>query len=270
MNRHDDELFDLRIADWLEGDPDLAPAQVMEIVGAALPSVAQRRRSLIPWQISPWMRLGLVAAVMVVGVVVAANLVAPFRPGIGGEPTPTPSPGPTAQPQVPTAGLETFTSGLYGYSIGYPSEWRVKAATRPLEPTEPPWAGSAPVDYFEQQRDLYGSPAGGPLGSLIAASVDIGPEGTLEDWTASTAIATCGEPSSRETIVVDGQSALMLVYSEGCYGLLHLWVTVVDGATGTHIVWLDDLGREAADRALFEDILATFSFPSDGQVSPTP
>src|SRR3954454_3461969 len=51
MTRPTDPFFDQRIADWLETDPDHAPAQALDIVLAAVPSVRQRREA--PWRSRP-------------------------------------------------------------------------------------------------------------------------------------------------------------------------------------------------------------------------
>lgn len=278
MNRHGDELFDLRVADWLESDPELAPAQVLETVRAALPSVPQRRASRIPWWTwSLAVRFGLGTAAIVIGIVLGVSLLGSPTGDVGGAPTPSqsPSPSPTLTPTnapptgIPTSGLTTFTSAMYGYSISYPQEWVVRTATRELSGTEPPWDTSPAIDHFATSTDRYGEPQGGPLGRLIVASVAVGSEVTLESWTADTTEAVCGFPTSREAVDVDGEPANLLTYSL-CYSTFHQWVTVLHGGSAFHIVWLGDSGPEAFDRALFEDILATFSFPPDGQVSPTP
>lgn len=262
------ELFDGRIADWLEGDPHVAPTQLVETVRAAIPSVAQRRRPLLPWRLTPAVRLAAAAVVAVLTAIVAAGPLNPFRQGVGGLPTSSPSatPGPSARADQPSTTLAPFTSALYGYTIGYPAAWRVKPAIRRLGRVEPPWADSDPVDYFvtDVSRGVDG-----PIGQLIVASADIGAATTLEAWTGDTANTVCGRPTRTERIELDGQPADLLTFGDGCYGLFHIWVTVVRGTTGTHIVWLDDPGREVADRSLFENILATFSFPADGRGSPT-
>jgi hypothetical protein len=264
-----DELFDDRIADWLEEDPVLAPAQVLETVRAALPSVPQRRPLPLPWQLGPAIRFGLAAAAIVVVIVLGATVLGPFRGGIGAHPTASPSgsptPGPTAREQQPTSGLVTYTSAIYGYSIDYPTEWQVQVATRSLTAIEIPWGTSAGIDDFEQGTDGQG----GPSGALFVATPDIGSAFTLDAWTARTAYSVCSTPATDEAIEVAGEPARMLTYPS-CNGLFHLWVTVVQGTTGAHIIWLDDAGREAADRAIFEDILDTFSFPPDARTSPVP
>ena len=45
-----DPDFEPRVADWLEADPDLAPAPVLSTVLAAFPSIPQRRASRVPWR----------------------------------------------------------------------------------------------------------------------------------------------------------------------------------------------------------------------------
>lgn len=47
-NRDPDPLFDARIADWLEADPNVAPSATLQTVLAAAPSISQRRRLRVP------------------------------------------------------------------------------------------------------------------------------------------------------------------------------------------------------------------------------
>src|SRR3954452_21272239 len=64
MTRPTDPFFDQRIADWLETDPDHAPAQALDIVLAAVPSVRQRREA--PWRSRPMtMPLRLATAALI-------------------------------------------------------------------------------------------------------------------------------------------------------------------------------------------------------------
>ena len=48
MTRFDDPLFDPRLADWLEDDPNTAPDQALDVVLASLPSIKQRRAVRVP------------------------------------------------------------------------------------------------------------------------------------------------------------------------------------------------------------------------------
>jgi len=274
MNRYD-ELFDIRIADWLEGDPELAPAQVLETVRAALPSVPQRRVARAPWRVPMVLRVGFATAAIVIGVAIGAGLVGQPSGNVGGSPSPSPSPSATisatATPRagIPTSGLVTFTSEVHGYTIGYPGEWDVRPATRKLDGTETPWDYSPAIDHFSTPTDRFGDPAGGPLGALIVGSAVVGPEVTLESWTVDTAVLVCGPPTAPEAVEVDGEPASLLTYSI-CNHAFHQWVTVLHGGSAYHIIWLGESGARAFDRALFEDILATFSFPPEPSATPTP
>jgi len=130
MNRSTDPLFDSRIADWFEGDPNRAPGQVLDTVLAAVPSISQRRRLLVPWRFrlmtNSVRAAGAVAIVAIVGVGVLAVV---FRfPGIGSpRPTTTLSPAPT--PVAP--GIDawtTYTSEIHGINLGFPEDWSLLAA----------------------------------------------------------------------------------------------------------------------------------------------
>ncbi len=138
MNRSTPE-FDQRIADWLEADPSAAPADVLSTVVAALPSIPQARRGpFAPWRLTPmtnFMRAAAgIAIVAIVGVgVLALNQRLPGS-GASGSPAPTPTAvpsatlTPTAQPSPSLALGATYTSDVYGFSIGYPEGWKVVAS----------------------------------------------------------------------------------------------------------------------------------------------
>ena len=65
-----DPDFEPRVADWLEADPDIAPAPVLSTVLAAFPSIPQRRASRVPWRFPPMSTFAklAVAAVAVIAV----------------------------------------------------------------------------------------------------------------------------------------------------------------------------------------------------------
>ena len=116
MNRTS-ELFDDRIAEWLEDDPVKAPAQLLETVLAAVPSVPQRRAGSA-WQPAalprPWQLAAAAVLVVAVGLLALRAFtpptVAPSQspPASPTEPVPTPTPGPStgsATPSDAAAGL---------------------------------------------------------------------------------------------------------------------------------------------------------------------
>jgi len=88
--------FDRRLGDWLEEGPVKAPSQVLEVVLAAVPSVAQHRgasgalgRFL---SMNGYARaFAAIAAVVAVAVGAVLFLPRPAPSGVGNSPTPTPS-----------------------------------------------------------------------------------------------------------------------------------------------------------------------------------
>jgi hypothetical protein len=115
MNRTSD-LFDDRIAEWLEDDPVHAPAQLLETVLAAMPSVPQRRAGAAwrPVALPRWWVLVAAAAVVVaLGLVgLGALTPPPVAPSQSPQPsvtTPTPSPG--VSPSAPAATPSAVAAG---------------------------------------------------------------------------------------------------------------------------------------------------------------
>ena len=69
-----DPDFDVRIADWLEDDPDRAPGPVLPTVVAAFPLITQRRPSRLPWRNVNMTRFALVgAAAAAIGVLLVGG-----------------------------------------------------------------------------------------------------------------------------------------------------------------------------------------------------
>jgi len=109
MNRTSD-LFDDRIAEWLEDDPLHAPAQLLETVLAAVPSVPQRRAGLArrPAALPRWWQLAAAAALIaVLGFLGLRALtpptVAPSQsPAPSAAPATSPPPAATGTPAAPT------------------------------------------------------------------------------------------------------------------------------------------------------------------------
>jgi hypothetical protein len=161
-----------------------------------------------------------------------------------------PSPGPIE--------LVEFTASPYGYSIGYPKGWQADPATALLVGSETPWAYLPIVDKLGSVPGP--KPAIAPVGSVIAASAEVPPGTTLATWTAGTALTACGTPSRQEAIELDGATATISIFA-ACNGEYHLWVTALRGTTAWHVIWLNRPGSEAADRAIFDQMLATFVFP---------
>src|SRR5215218_6706502 len=92
MNRVPNPTFDERIADWLEGDPSMAPNEVLGTVLAAVPSIEQRRASRVPRRYHVMNRYLLPLAAALIVVIGAAYLLTRPASTIGPVPSPTAAP----------------------------------------------------------------------------------------------------------------------------------------------------------------------------------
>ena len=113
------ELFDDRIAEWLEDDPLQAPPQVLQTVLAALPSVPQRRAGLawlpaaLPraWQLAAAVVLVLAVSFLALQALNPPSVAPSQSPQTTPVPTPTGIP-PTASP-VPAAPVPAELVGAW-------------------------------------------------------------------------------------------------------------------------------------------------------------
>jgi dipeptidyl aminopeptidase/acylaminoacyl peptidase len=110
--RDPDPGFDPRLSDWLEADPGGAPAQLLDTVLAAIPSIPQRRAWRVPWRPAPMNRLLLAGATIaaVVAVGVGASFLRSPTPGTGGTATPSAA---DATPNASPAPSESVLPGDY-------------------------------------------------------------------------------------------------------------------------------------------------------------
>lgn len=394
MNRRT-ELFDNRLADWLEDDPVQAPPQVLETVLAAVPSIPQRRAGL-PWRPGRLaVRWQLAAAVVVVVVASVLGLLALRGPSVGPPPLPS-SPaglpdridvplrfysiylpagwlvslstgttgidkfnGPEGELDVrfalisantgqeawadayfaeqmasrvgcagessgawesarlgqqdgrlysvqclpgwlamtavgdrgydvrftvrggtssdtargvfarilagmffgqgatPPLDLSTFTSSRYGFSVDYPTGWKVTESARDLGPKDIPWASRGQVDLVEGP-DTGTAPGQPTSGTLDLAAAPLAPGTTLEGFTSGTAGLACGNGTGTP-FTIDGETGSIVEY-RACFGDFHQWVTVIHQGRGYHLIWLNYPGSEDYDRVVFHQVLATFRF----------
>jgi len=139
-----DPLFDPRISDWLEADPDRAPEVVLETVTAAFPSIPQRHAWRAPWRFPTMPMPARAAGLVALGALVIAGALAIV--GSGGRSGPAPTTQPTAatipsaasssvattSPSTAPAALDlsgTFSSPRYGYTISAAPDWIITPAT---------------------------------------------------------------------------------------------------------------------------------------------
>jgi hypothetical protein len=151
-------------------------------------------------------------------------------------------------PAVVTPLTQTLTSEVYGYSIRYPNFFDPSLATTTLPGLPLPIIDSEGVDQLNGSTIV-----------IVMGGGEIGGQMSLPEFTAETATEFCGAASVTEQIRVGGQTATLSTFGT-CKGLFHQWVTIVRGSRGYHIVWANQRGTEAADRALFQSMLATFDF----------
>ncbi len=128
MTRQPDPGFDPRIADWLETDPDHAPAEVLRTVESALPSIPQRRALRLPWRNLPMNKLVPIGATILLLAALGAGAIA-----VGSRPsTTTPTPAPT----VPAAVEASTSPGVTALGYIAARDKVCKAATARAEPVK--------------------------------------------------------------------------------------------------------------------------------------
>jgi len=227
----DGQLFDQRIADWLEDDPTVAPPQLLETVRAAAPSIAQRRPA-VRW------RLGSGPAVLRFAAIAAALL---FVAILGGAIIKLPSVGPST---VPSGLTNRVNVPLHFYSIALPAGWGVTLAT----------GTGRPDSYL------------GPEGTLTATFALI-PTGTGQDaWADSEFMrqmarrggACIGiDPGTFQDVRAGAQDALF--YALPCKPELMALTALGDRAFIFEFSTSNGVSTDAATR-LFKDILLGLTF----------
>ena len=251
MTRQSDPLFDDRVADWLEGDPDRAPDQALEIVLAAFPSIRQRRRGLGfgNWRIDSMTfptKLAL-TAVTTIAIALGGFYLLDRRdsPRVGGpSPSPSPSPSPIR-----------YTSDRFHYSIDVPASWTIVPATTDLPLLGFPFPDGTNVDRFE--------PVAGGKTWVFVTSGEFLAEETAEERRAgldslNTNTANCRISATRTITVAEAEarSQEMICFADdniieifmARYGRMYM------------IDWFSDEPVDDADRTTFDAMVSTFRF----------
>lgn len=250
-----DPLFDPRISDWLEADPDRAPEIVLEAVVAALPSIPQRHASRLPWRfpaMSTFAKVAVTAiAVIAIGIVgvIALQPSGGRTAGSAPSPSPTPVPSPTAAPSTPPLS-ETFTSKMNGISIAYPTGWLTRAATQPWTMSGwPPFEGSAGDFIFDGSLTdhlfiaLASQPLAGKTGDRWAAAALAADEcAPTEPVTIDGASGLVGVDCNMAAVSLDGRGYVVVLYTSGD----EPWLDVYDRTWFEQLLTTIDLRPEDA------------------------
>ncbi len=177
MNRTPSPDFEPRVADWLEDDPDHAPAAVLATVVAAFPSIPQRRASRVPWRYPPMSRFALIGAaaatIVVVGIGGVMLASRPSGPDVGAGPIVSPAPSPS-----PTPGASPSPRADYS---DVPGRLLVQHLGNALDGSE-----ADPADGNYDRRRLYlMNPDGSGISELLPGQpasgkvhADVSPDGT--------------------------------------------------------------------------------------------
>jgi hypothetical protein len=211
------------------------------------------------------------AAAIVLAVVTGAVV---LRPNLGtgpagvssASPAPSATPGPTWK-VVPASSFATFTSSAYGYSIGYPSNWKTHESPGRLDPASYPYDFSGGVDYLSATSPDVLDPGVIIAGPRLTATT------SLSAWMAEIAQlqATnigCGKPDATEPATVAGLPAQIDTW-QACPEYI-LWAGFVRDGAAYHVLLIDEFATEnpplqAADKAMFVRMLGTFGFTGPAQ-----
>jgi hypothetical protein len=250
-----------RIADFYETEaPPAAPDWVLRDSLATIDITPQRRALIrVPWRRVPPMntfaRFAVAAvAVIAVGAIGVAILRPGTTPGIGGALSPSPSatPSPVPSPSSPPKLTESYTSAVHGFTISYPADWNVRAATEP-------WTAGIPFqqdpsgDLIETSNNRFLLVASQPRGGR-SSEAWFDAVSSNRDWDD-----TC-EPAT-VPVTIDGASGLIVTH---CDGTLTALVAVADRGYLVVLFGFDE------SEAWFQEILASMRLDPEGAIDGSP
>ena len=203
MTRSTDPLFDQRIANWLDEDPQHAPGSLLGTVLAAIPSTPQRRASRVPWGSGRGRGLTLLAAaaLLLVGGAVAAGSGLLRLPSVV---PPVPEPAPSLAAVAPPSPAAETPSPVISPSP-------VPTATpAPVPPRAPSWAATASM--ITPRSDFAAVPlpdgkvlaVGGMNGNTALASAELY-DPVRGTWTATGTMGSHAGSGFTTTLLRDGR-----------------------------------------------------------------
>jgi hypothetical protein len=253
---------DAILAAWLEEGPNRLPEQTRRSISFTTRTTEQNRRSLwAPWRTTlmpTFARVAVATIAVIAAIGGAVYFTAPQQGAGGAPPSPSPStsapPSPAAQATVPTD-WTTYASSRFAYTIEYPADWSVTAATQDWPPIDFPEKSSPRQDIFAPKS--FGT-------RLFVASVPLKAGKSAADWLAaldSWNTKHFCHLSTPHTITIEGVDARQ---QEGdCMGGDQL--IEVTMANDKRFYQINLFGATsgsftAADRATLDRFLASFRF----------
>ena len=210
----DDRAFERAIRELLEDGSDRTPADTIDAVLLAVRTTPQERDLRVPWRTTPMsnvMRLVAAIAIAVVAASVAFNV---FRPsggvGVGASPSPTVTPAPTPSPQSSptplTAGWTTYTSNRYGFTIGHPVDWTVRAADHNY---------TSPTDGMTQATEGFIAPDAAVLVSAWSVVVPVGTSANtwIQTYCPKSTTPCTGIQSRAVPVTMDGHAGVLVPFT---------------------------------------------------------
>jgi hypothetical protein len=242
---------------WIEVGPTAAPPHVVDEALALIDHTPQER-DWFPWRLPHMTSSARVAALVAIGALILAGAFALLGPGSSGLTPPSPAPSahssaavapspPSATVTPPANGLsQTFTSEVYGYSVGFPAGWQAYTAERLWVAGDTNLWNSG---YNDALSDLAGKRFSGASQRLATGQ-------TPESWLA--AHASGADVASWPTILIDGRKGYVSADALRAFG-----GTMARGARFIDAVVV--VGDRAynfnmdgkVDRATFDAFLAT-------------
>jgi hypothetical protein len=199
---------DLILAAWLDENAIPLPTTTRRAIDVAIRTTPQDRRSTwLPRRsdMNILLRLGAVAAVLVVAVGTFALIQRPPDAGVAPAATPGASPGASSSAAPDPSTWETFTSERYGFEVRYPIGWDVYPSTGQYQP------GVDNDDQVVSDRITVGAGFSGLYSSSAAREADTTPELWIEQH-----VCPCEPAESEwESRTVDGQPALQRLANVG-------------------------------------------------------
>jgi hypothetical protein len=187
-------------------------------------------------------RLGAMAPLLLIAVILAACQGGAGTPSV----TASPTPGPIE--------WTTFESERYGYAVDYPVGWKIveQFGVSVIPGLRPFDAGT---DYIAtEDNHRYRTREG-----LQVASVEVSPEVTLDAFTNSVHMP-CGGANTNEEVTLAGEDAIYREFSCNSNRPYYLQLTALHGGRGYVLWFMTSFGTRADDRPEYRVMIDSFAF----------